>query len=362
MMLTRSVHPQTAVTRRVGRLSKKCRRRISRGLAAWRFLKGIVFILCFGCFAFQSTTFLLDYKKYPTTIKIEFTYPDEFELPAVTFCNTNEVKRSKFCAEYPDLCENPKNMTALCAVNPALCKENPSNLIPKIGFLANDSYMQILDAIPKLYYNRNVTTEFWEELTWHIRKWRSSIKMKPVFAVSSHTYYPCYTENLLLNSTEEPKKIHLGSRYKLDNFHHYDLYTDRSERIIFPLKPSFLFSIHSPFVPVNPASHGNVLQWGYSYKIYVRMGKVKLESYPYDTDCIDYEKLWREKGKQGPRSQEMCKELCLYDIFQPYKNMTPEFEMLEYPLELCFGRGCQTSPEDREILERCRRDCKANCR
>ncbi|KAF8778837.1 hypothetical protein HNY73_015523 [Argiope bruennichi] len=584
-MSKRSFHPQKAVKRRVRHLSKKYGRRskISRGLVVWRFLKGVVFMSCLSFFAFQSTTFLRIYKRYPTTIKIEFTYPDEFEFPAVTFCSYNpclslhltkasnhlelgeipkfgvfpngsteeilssmneiyfkgnatkefweewawsietnryylniqrseemriyvkpsaflsihspfapvnplyqgdllkmgymykiyirlmckelclhdlfepyknmtpefelleyplelclgphiqpitspsikhpsqnpapnasftpfpadnansiiysqhqlpndpssiplvpptdqqqngtiastrdqqrllqpsrvqhhhignhprgsstiHVKRSKFCAEYPDLCERPENMTAICAVNPALCKENPSDLvIPKIGFLTNDSYYEIIQTIPKIYYNGNVTAEFWEEWTWHIRKRRSKI-LKPVFAVGPYKYYPCYTENLLLNSTDELMKIRLGARYKRRRPQHYDLYTERSEEVIFPRKPSFLLSIHSPFVPVNPSIQGNVLEWGYNYKIYIRLGKVELQSYPYDTDCIDYEKLWSEKGKQGPRSQEKefpdsesAKERIEVDIFYRDRQVIVENHVPEYRIGYLFS-------------------------
>ncbi|XP_055945685.1 uncharacterized protein LOC129976234 isoform X1 [Argiope bruennichi] len=59
---------------------------------------------------------------------------------------------------------------------------------------------------------------------------------------------------------------------------------------------------------------------------------------------------------------QMCKELCLHDRFEPNKNVSLPFHMLEYPLELCFGRNCMTSSEDEEILERCKRNCKASCR
>ncbi|KAF8778836.1 hypothetical protein HNY73_015522 [Argiope bruennichi] len=247
----------------------------------------------------------------------------------------------------------------LCLRSPSM-NQNSTLGIPKIGFLTNISAEEIRHAFHEIYYNGKITTKYWEEWAWSIKSGKK--RMKPVFVLDSQLYFSCYTENLFLNSTNEPKKIHLGSRYKRRNVRSYELYLERSEEIFISRKPSLSMSINSPFVPVNPFEQGNVLQRGYNYKIYVRLGKVELESYPYDTDCIDYGKLWREKDKQGPRSQEMCKELCLHELFEQNKNITPEFEMLEYPLKVCFDWKCRTSSEDSKILESCKRNCKANCR
>ncbi|GBM87255.1 hypothetical protein AVEN_184793-1, partial [Araneus ventricosus] len=187
-------------------------------------------------------------------------------------------------------------------------------------------------------------------------------KIRPVFILSPGMYFPCYAENLLLNSTDEPQKIHLGSRYGQRMIRRYDLNIQRSDEMLIVFEPSVVLSIHSPFVPVNPLGQGSLLKLGYKYNIYIRLEEEKLLPFPYETNCTNYEDLWSKSSRHTPRSQEMCKELCLHDLFEPNKNMTPEFEMLEYPLELCLAMECQTSFEDRKVLERCRKDCKKSCR
>ncbi|KAF8778244.1 RWD domain-containing protein 1 [Argiope bruennichi] len=272
-MPSRKIHLRKAAKWKMKNLSKRCKKRakISRGSIVWKSLKGIIFIFCLALFLYQATTFFLIYNEYPTTIKIEFTYPEEFEFPAVTFCSSFPIKRSKFCSEYPDLCETPENITEICEIDPSFCKGDPSNIaIPK---RTNDSVLEVLDAIREVYLN--------------------------------------------------------DSEYQQDSISSYDLNIQKSESLDFFYPPTVYFSIHSPFVPVNPLSEGRELQLGHKYSIIIRM---------------------------------MCEELCFHDLFEPYKNMTPAFKMLEYPLELCLDWDCKTSPEDTEVLERCRRDCKGSCR
>ncbi|GBN63786.1 hypothetical protein AVEN_246653-1 [Araneus ventricosus] len=119
----------------------------------------------------------------------------------------------------------------------------------------------------------------------------------------------------------------------------YDLNIQRSDEFVIVSQPAVYLSIHSPFVPVNPLRQGRRLKLGYKYNIYIRLEEEKLLPFPYETNCTNYEELWSKSIRHTPRSQEMCKELCLHDLFEPNKNMTPAFKMLEYPLELCFGKA-----------------------
>ncbi|KAF8778938.1 hypothetical protein HNY73_015612 [Argiope bruennichi] len=186
--------------------------------------------------------------------------------------------------------------------------------------------------------------------------------MKPVFSPVGYLFLPCYSKNLLINSTYESDKIPLRLAYQANSFSSYDLNIEASEEIYFLDKPTAFVAVHSPFVPVKLPYQGKQLKPGYKYHIIIRMEEDKLLPSPYKTNCTDYEILWKENKRQGPRSQEMCKELCLHDRFEPNKNISLPFHMLEYPLELCFGAKCMTSSKDEEILERCKRDCKPSCR
>ncbi|GFT69289.1 hypothetical protein NPIL_364671 [Nephila pilipes] len=95
----------------------------------WKLLKSAIFIACVACFTWQSVSFFEVYLTYPTVTSIDLTFPDEFIKPAVTLCNYNPVRREKFCAEYPHLCETPNNLTEFCKEHPYFCTHNVSNLV-----------------------------------------------------------------------------------------------------------------------------------------------------------------------------------------------------------------------------------------
>ncbi|GFT57332.1 hypothetical protein NPIL_449351 [Nephila pilipes] len=59
-----------------------------------------------------------------------------------------------------------------------------------------------------------------------------------------------------------------------------------------------------------------------------------LES-PYKTNCTDYEDLWRKNNKTGPRSQEMCKEWCKWNIYKSCNDCERGLSMLQKPKKVC---------------------------
>ncbi|GFS52296.1 uncharacterized protein NPIL_363561, partial [Nephila pilipes] len=59
-----------------------------------------------------------------------------------------------------------------------------------------------------------------------------------------------------------------------------------------------------------------------------------LES-PYHTNCTDYEGLWKENNKTGPRSQEMCRERCTWNFFKSCDGCEKGFSMVEKPKQMC---------------------------
>lgn len=39
-----------------------------------------------------------------------------------------------------------------------------------------------------------------------------------------------------------------------------------------------------------------------------------MQRFPYDTDCMDYEELWEENGRMGPRLQQVYTEKNVHFI------------------------------------------------
>ncbi|GBO05094.1 hypothetical protein AVEN_249602-1 [Araneus ventricosus] len=139
----------------------------------------------------------------------------------------------------------------------------------------------------------------------------------------------------------------------------------RKDDIFFPWTGNQIFlSIHSPFVPVNPLLEGNHLKSGYEYNIYVRLDEEHLQPHPYETNCTDYDALWRKNNKTGPRSQEMCKALCYLSYSRACYDCEKPKVMLYRPENLCSDQIEWSGCKDENATERrnaCRRNCNPAC-
>ncbi|GFT69084.1 hypothetical protein NPIL_7661 [Nephila pilipes] len=75
-----------------------------------------------------------------------------------------------------------------------------------------------------------------------------------------------------------------------------------------------------------------------SLKFHLQEEEHLLES-PYQTNCTDYEDLWNKNNKTGPRSQEMCKEWCLWNYHKSCEDCETTLTMVEKPIKMCFTNG-----------------------
>ncbi|GIY62397.1 uncharacterized protein CDAR_50341 [Caerostris darwini] len=135
---------------------------------------------------------------------------------------------------------------------------------------------------------------------------------RPVFFLGFNgvtNYQGCFTENSYFDNNAEALLQKFG--HSITNF---KLYVEPEETFHPWAEPGAIFTIHSPFVAVNPFNKGNMLRPGSSYHIHVRLEEEHLLPHPYKTDCIDYESLWKSNNKKGSRSEQMCKENCMINF------------------------------------------------
>ncbi|GFT29294.1 uncharacterized protein NPIL_583871 [Nephila pilipes] len=83
---------------------------------------------------------------------------------------------------------------------------------------------------------------------------------------------------------------------------------------------------------------------------------------PYQTNCTDYEDLWKKNNKTGPRSQEMCKEWCLWNYYKSCGYCEKGLTMVEKPQKACINDDCHQDVKLRGVLDECRRNCMVNCK
>ncbi|GBM96290.1 hypothetical protein AVEN_142051-1 [Araneus ventricosus] len=91
--------------------------------------------------------------------------------------------------------------------------------------------------------------------------------------------------------------------------------------------------------------------------------------YPYKTDCMDYEDLWKKNNKTGPRSQEMCKEWCSISYYRHCWGCTWAATMIENSEDSCLFGHPVTSQDDicvdenkgQRLIGECEKNCKVSC-
>ncbi|GIY88953.1 uncharacterized protein CDAR_523301, partial [Caerostris darwini] len=117
-------------------------------------------------------------------------------------------------------------------------------------------------------------------------------------------YVECHTYNLHIFSREEPQKWNFYGK-KTDEIRYVTLLHDEHEAFYPWMLSPYSLSIHSPVVPESPLSSGKALTLGKQYKVSIRLEEEHLLPHPYATKCTDYDTLWRQNDKTGPRSQQV---------------------------------------------------------
>ncbi|GFW88198.1 mitotic-spindle organizing protein 2A [Trichonephila clavipes] len=115
----------------------------------------------------------------------------------------------------------------------------------------------------------------------------------------------CYSWFTVFDTLNEPfavqrsSVIHMPVATLIFNLH-------RDDQFIPGQKTGMYFSLHSPHISAdNPADNGIFMKLGKVYRIYVSMEKEVLLPHPYETACVNYTDIWRNRNKTGPRTQEI---------------------------------------------------------
>ncbi|GBN31772.1 hypothetical protein AVEN_169556-1, partial [Araneus ventricosus] len=77
-----------------------------------------------------------------------------------------------------------------------------------------------------------------------------------------------------------------------------------------PTSPSVQIAIHTPYFLPSPFAIGSNYQGGKAYELRLLMEETHLLPSPYQTNCTDYLKSWRENGGKGPVSQTGVVQEC----------------------------------------------------
>ncbi|KAG8180216.1 hypothetical protein JTE90_016493 [Oedothorax gibbosus] len=325
-----------------------------------KLLKTAIFLLCVAGFACQLTEYLMYFITHPTVISMEVEKPKTFIAPAFTICNTNPYNR----------CEKPQNISSFCERKPHYCKKDMVDFkIPKEMYywpnvLSPNSTSQQLSRkdVDELGQDASSFNAYYDP-----KKDRKVFFESP--PLSNRRPLSCWIRNNRLESDpelpetkfEESGYTHLG-RLKL-NLEEDETFDPRSN-------PRVTFAVHSPFAPLNPHFHGELLRPGNLYNVHVSLEEERLLPYPYQTDCIDYNDMWVKNNRSGPRSHQMCERSCLMKISMEYHGCVHGVEMYDDPKGICDenvsrvirnGERYIQEVEMWQKLRECQKHCKMEC-
>ncbi|GIY14281.1 uncharacterized protein CDAR_503441 [Caerostris darwini] len=197
-------------------------------------------------------------------------------------------------------------------------------------------------------------------VTTYVRWWKQPMGIA-IYDGSDVPYVSCRSRNLRIFNHYEPEIQKLYGETTRYIQHIYIPNNEYEAFYPFMMSPIF-FSIHSSVIPENPLTMGKRLRLGHHYKVTFRLEEEHLLPLPYATNCTDYDALWRQNNKRGPRSQQMCVYVCL----KRSRKLCPgcegermmhedKYKLFPNPVERC--KKCFYYRR----MERCKRDCNVDC-
>ncbi|GFT45584.1 uncharacterized protein NPIL_65361 [Nephila pilipes] len=272
--------------------------------------KTFVVIGSFTGFLYQVSAFLVMYFSYPTLVDVQVTTPPFVDVPAVTVCNRNGLRRKEYCRMKPENCEEAVVLDAFCGRYPESCKDGlvkGSNLFPKMSSRSEEisATQEVIaeaghDSYPLVFScgfsEVNVTFDFCKNTTFKTF----------IFQDLYGRMKKCYIMNALwstaiLNLPQVPTRAVLQLVIDFEPEEYF-----RIDQIV-----TGQLAIHSPWNILNPFIEGFTIKPNKIYVVQIKEDIKNLLPYPYQTNCTDYIEAWRIRGQNGPLSKEMCIEECL---------------------------------------------------
>ncbi|XP_055934771.1 uncharacterized protein LOC129964111 [Argiope bruennichi] len=314
--------------------------------------KIFVLLFCFSGFFYQSYTLLYHIFQYPTIVDIRIENPKTINMPGITFCNNNGINRKKFCATFPERCyEADKDF---CRKHRSYCGKNETTMVPK------EEYYELLDNLT--LKDLQDIGENAEDLLLQQRNFEEEEVLGPFIRAKSlggSGRMACYSMFTVIDSYKEPQTTDIQKMIEIPAL--IMIFNVREDEQFIPGHRTGLFlAIHSPYEGYNPTEKGIFMKPGKTYKLYVTTEKELLLPYPYETDCLDYNEMWENNNRSGPRLQEMCQHKCLLDATSKYLNCTAPFALYPSDLRICGSDEIfheKTFEDFGECAENCKDDC-----
>ncbi|XP_023234948.1 degenerin unc-8-like [Centruroides sculpturatus] len=275
-----------------------------------KILKVVVLFGCIAGFLYQLSAFLIIYWAYPTLVDVQITKPLMVDMPSITICNRNGIRRTSFCKKFPSECELPNNMTTFCEQYPYVCNAAKTE---------EDMMKPKLEAIDR---EETVT----RDLLLDIGHASYPLISQCTFGTGKDEFQICDNETFryyaFLDIYQRSKLCHIinprwsKKELKLPRVPLHEVLT-----IVVDFEPTEAFqldrriggqaALHSPYSIINPFIEGFTITPSKLYLVHLKEIIKHLLPSPYLTNCTNYKKLWKRRLGRGPLSREMCIEECL---------------------------------------------------
>ncbi|KAG8191772.1 hypothetical protein JTE90_026809 [Oedothorax gibbosus] len=272
--------------------------------------KTFVVMGSFTGFLYQTSAFLVIYFSYPTLVDVQVTTPPFVDVPSLTICNRNGLRRRVYCNLKPENCSVIDIPLDFCEKYPETCKNGDligGNMFPKEEALSDEvsATQEMVEEVGHPVFplvsscdftSINVTFDFCRNTTY------KSFIFQDLYGRKNK----CYIVNALwskasLNLGRVPTRARLEMTVDLEPDEYFSLDRTVSGQV----------AIHSPWNILNPFSEGFSIQPGKMYIIKLEEHIKNLLPRPYQTNCTDYIETWKSRGLNGPLSKEMCIEECI---------------------------------------------------
>ncbi|XP_023234703.1 uncharacterized protein LOC111634211 [Centruroides sculpturatus] len=319
-----------------------------------KIFKIIVFFACLSGFLYHLISYIILYLAYPTTLDVlvEFKETEQLPKPVLTICDLNGLRRIPLCKDFPEECEKPKNMKALCERFEYFCKDSDvdnlmfptHNLSVVSDYLRSivDIYGPTVDDILKNY--SNLTTPVFYTNTY--RKLRKCYSLD--LAKFDNSYYTVVYDkfNAFISEGELVGTI---------------LVTFNPKEISNPSTPvGAKVSVHNRDQLVNPFLDGFQIKPGRTYNVKLKAVQENLLDSPYNTNCTDYEKQ-KDKGFNGIYSRDFCIIECRKELW--LENCNCVLGEYNFPFT---GNFCDEEEEFQCIsdvdVDKCYKQCRRGCK
>ncbi|XP_055943496.1 uncharacterized protein LOC129973873 [Argiope bruennichi] len=246
------------------------------------------------------------YLQYPSSVELEVVQPADVELPAFTICNINEIRSTPYCERYPKYCGTPDSDPQFCVHFAEYC--NLVNTSKKVPLFSDKAFFRHLSRYEQQVFGhqyRDLVNTCTIETDDEETECSSEPVLVPALSFSYEVPFNCFMiYSLHKKPNGNPLKVPVSTKF------HLSLNLEVSEYHPSHLSRGAQLSIHSPYHVPSPVSEGLFLNMGTVYRIYVRLAEKNLLPPPYKSNCINYEKQWKENGGTGPVTEKMCKEKC----------------------------------------------------